>query len=164
MTEANFSFTTKIGNDLFTVRGMTYDEFLQNAVAAGSVHGIGNLIAALNGELVAEAEQHVVGQVVQAFNGAPVSSQTGAVAGDPFGGSFAPVAPAPTYAAPSPVPPTPGASAGDRHCNHGVMIKRTGVGTKGEWRAWFCPTPKGTENQCKPVFADKRNPAEWSAF
>jgi len=31
--EANFSFTTKIGGDLFTVRGHSHDEFRDNLAA-----------------------------------------------------------------------------------------------------------------------------------
>lgn len=34
MTEANFSFTTKINGDLFTVRGNTIQEFMQNVESA----------------------------------------------------------------------------------------------------------------------------------
>lgn len=146
--EANFSFTTKIGNDLFTVRGDTYDEFLSNAMACGQVSGVGVLIGALNGEMTPLVEQQAAATVAASLGGGVVTPP----AGDPFGGSFAPI------------PPAPGASAGDRTCAHGVMVKRTGVGQKGEWRAWFCPTPKDTPGQCKPVFADKRNPAEWGAF
>jgi hypothetical protein len=55
-------------------------------------------------------------------------------------------------------------SAGQKTCAHGQMVKRTGVGAKGEWRAWFCPTPKGTEGQCAPAFANRGNPTEWNAF
>jgi hypothetical protein len=34
VTEANFSFTTKVNGDLFTVRGSTIDEFKENLVAS----------------------------------------------------------------------------------------------------------------------------------
>lgn len=156
MTEARFSFTTKIGGDLFTVRGDTFDEFQGNAIAAGAVQGIGTLLAALNGELYDAATAAATANVVAGLGATP----TGAVQGDPFGGSFAQGAGGyvPQASTPPPV------AAGDRHCSHGVMVKRTGVGAKGEWRAWFCPTPKGTEGQCAPKFADKRNPSEWNAF
>jgi hypothetical protein len=39
---------------------------------------------------------------------------------------------------------------------HGPMVRREGVGARGPWGAWFCPTPKGTLDQCAPVF-DKRS-------
>ena len=37
-------------------------------------------------------------------------------------------------------------------CSHGPRIHRKGTGAKGPWQAWFCPTPKGTPDQCKPMF------------
>jgi len=36
MTEANFSFTTKVNEDLFTIRGATYEEFTNNVGVAGA--------------------------------------------------------------------------------------------------------------------------------
>ena len=35
-------------------------------------------------------------------------------------------------------------------CAHGLRTYRTGVGAKGPWQAWMCPTPKGTPGQCPP--------------
>lgn len=146
-SESNFSFTTKInGNDLFTVRGDTYDAFLANLVNAGSVAGVKVLLSALDGEDLS--------------NVAPVSYEQAmnnvtAVFGQPANTSFEPVAPAGI--------PAPPASDLDKSCSHGVMIKRTGNGAKGEWRAFFCPTPKDTPGQCSPVFA-KRGSAEWNSF
>lgn len=156
MTEARFSFTTKIGGDLFTVRGDTFDEFQSNAIAAGAVQGIGTLLAALNGEVYEAAATVATANLAAGLGATPA----GAVQGDPFGGSFAQGAGGyqPQAVTPPPV------AAGDRTCAHGVMVKRTGIGAKGEWRAWFCPTPKGTEGQCSPKFAEKRNPSEWNAF
>jgi len=47
-------------------------------------------------------------------------------------------------------PATPGAD-GSPQCKHGARIHRTGTGKTGkQWSAWFCPTPKGTEDQCEP--------------
>ena len=37
-------------------------------------------------------------------------------------------------------------------CTHGQRVFRKGTGAKGPWQAWFCPAPKGTPDQCKPVF------------
>lgn len=150
-SEANFSYTTKINNDLLTVRGDTFDEFLKNAVALASVPAVNHLVGVLDGTTVVEAS--AVAAVAAAFGAEPVAAP--AVYSppvDPFGSSFAPVA------------PPAGAAAGDRTCTHGVMVKRTGMGAKGEWRAWFCPTPKDTPGQCKPAFADRKNPVEWNAF
>jgi len=54
-------------------------------------------------------------------------------------------------------------SAGDKACIHGTMVKRTGNGAKGEWRGYFCPTPKGTPDQCSASFANRNTP-EWNSF
>lgn len=152
MSEANFSFTTKVGQDLLTVRGNTIDEFTVNLVGAAMVPAIGHLLSVLDGTESTLSEAAAVNTVATGLGGV--------VATDPF----APVAPAPTFNPSAPVAPAPTASVGDRTCQHGTMVKRVGNGARGEWRAWFCPTPKDTPGQCKPVFADKRNPAEWSAF
>lgn len=39
-----------------------------------------------------------------------------------------------------------------RQCSHGEMAYRTGRSQKdgGTWKAFMCPTPKGTPNQCAP--------------
>jgi hypothetical protein len=68
--------------------------------------------------------------------------------------AFAPVAPPVQASAPS---------GSDKMCIHGAMVKRTGNGAKGEWRAFFCPTPKGTADQCSPTFANRNTP-EWNSF
>lgn len=140
-SESNFSFTTKInGNDLFTVRGDTYDAFLANLINAGSVAGVKVLINALDGKEPEITMEQAVNNVTAVF-------------GQPANVSFEPVAPA---TAPAP-------TTDDKSCSHGVMIKRTGNGAKGEWRAFFCPTPKDTPGQCTPIFA-KRGTAEWNSF
>lgn len=37
-------------------------------------------------------------------------------------------------------------------CAHGPMVFREGTSAKGPWKAYFCPTPKGTPNQCQAQF------------
>lgn len=37
-------------------------------------------------------------------------------------------------------------------CNHGTMIQRSGTKNGRAWTGYFCPTPKGTPDQCKPNF------------
>ena len=139
--EAPFSFTTKIGNDLFTVRGGSYDEFLANIIQVANIPAIQNLANILDG-------QDPVAMLEEAFGAEVITAvpQT-----------FAPVAPAvaPTQ--------TPALSGSDRTCQHGVMVKRKGTSAKGEWRAFFCPTPKDTPGQCSAIFA-KRNTPEWESF
>ena len=50
--------------------------------------------------------------------------------------------------------PAPAAAGGaaPQFCSHGAMTYREGQGAKGPWKAYFCPTPKGTPNQCQAQF------------
>jgi hypothetical protein len=50
-----------------------------------------------------------------------------------------------------------------KRCSHGIMTKRQGQGAKGPWKGYMCPSPKGTPDQCQPVFI-RRNDAEWDSF
>lgn len=57
-------------------------------------------------------------------------------------------APLPVASPPPPAVVTPPAAVGGRTCLHGERIQRSGNGAKGPWVGWFCPTPKGTPDQC----------------
>lgn len=48
-------------------------------------------------------------------------------------------------------------------CKHGVMSQRSGSGAKGPWKAYMCPSPKGTPDQCDPVWIRRGDP-DWNAF
>ena len=50
-----------------------------------------------------------------------------------------------------------------KSCKHGVMSQRTGSGAKGPWKAYMCPSPKGTPDQCEPVWL-RRGDADWNSF
>ena len=50
----------------------------------------------------------------------------------------------PTQQAPAP--------QGGKQCAHGAMVYREGTSAKGPWKAYFCPTPKGTPGQCAAEF------------
>ena len=41
---------------------------------------------------------------------------------------------------------------GAKACKHGGMTFRTGQSAKGPWKGYFCPSPKGTADQCEPQF------------
>lgn len=43
-----------------------------------------------------------------------------------------------------------------KNCAHGEMTYRTGNGVKGSWQGYFCPLPKGDDNQCKAIFVNNR--------
>ena len=61
--------------------------------------------------------------------------------------------------------PMGGANVGptSKSCKHGQMTQRTGNGAKGPWKAYMCPSPKGTPDQCEPAWI-RRNDPEWSSF
>ena len=48
-------------------------------------------------------------------------------------------------------------------CKHGSMTPRTGSGAKGPWKAYMCPSPKGTPDQCEPEWLRRGEPA-WNSF
>lgn len=139
-TEAKYSFTTKINGDLFTVRGDSFDEFHTNLAHAGA-----NLQAFITDVSVLQAAGHAA----------------------PLVNNSTPAAPA--WAAPQATgweqasPPPAAANAAVPVCAHGPRTPRAGNGTNGPYKAWFCPTPKGTPGQCSPIFLNKGTP-EYNAF
>lgn len=60
---------------------------------------------------------------------------------------------------------TPASTVGpvSKSCKHGIMSQRTGSGAKGPWKAYMCPSPKGTPDQCEPVWL-RRGDADWNSF
>jgi hypothetical protein len=62
----------------------------------------------------------------------------------------------PAYGTPGPQAPAQGGSQPDSpppSCQHGVRIWRAAKPGSGKtWKGWFCPTPMGTSDQCKPQF------------
>lgn len=48
---------------------------------------------------------------------------------------------------------------GTPQCAHGSMIERSAKpGSARQWKAYFCNTPQGTPNQCKPIDAKTGKP------
>lgn len=43
-----------------------------------------------------------------------------------------------------------------RMCKHGKRQRRSGTKNGNTWVGWFCPTDRGTPDQCKPDFEDNR--------
>lgn len=141
MNEPKHKLTVKILGELRTIQGDTYEEFVAERDRA--LEGI-------------QGDVEFVNLVRAAANAAPL------VAGGETVPS-APVAAAPAaWDAPA-APPTTFGAAATQMCDHGPMTARTGVGAKGPWRGWFCPTPKGTPGQCKAQFVN-RGTAEWNNF
>ena len=151
MTEKNYvvNVKTSVGT-IITVRGDSAEELATN---------IGGLVAqGLNDHIGALEELFLGAKLV---NPSAFVNQTNAV--DAVVASLGATVVDEKPFAPK-TPPSGGApQAGGKNCVHGTMVKRTGSGAKGEWRGFFCPTPKGTDGQCSPVFARQGSP-EWQTF
>ena len=138
---------TKAGT-IVTARGDSAEELVAN-INALVAQGANDAIATLEELFAGVSAPRVLATdpiaIVQASLGGEVVTEVPA---------FAPKAPPAQASAPS---------GSDKMCIHGAMVKRTGNGAKGEWRAFFCPTPKGTADQCSPTFANRGTP-EWNSF
>lgn len=147
MTEKNYVVNVKTAKGtIVTARGDSAEELIGN---------INSLIAEGAGDAIATLEQVLTGATptVPPSNSAVdtvVASLGGTVVQET---SFAPVPP--PVAAP--------VVAGTRVCSHGPMVTRKGSGAKGEWKGYFCPTPKGTPDQCTPQWITKKDP-EWNTI
>ena len=141
--EPRHKFTVKIADQLRTIQGYTLEEY---------VEARNELIAEMSGDAEVVALARAAGTASTLIGGNTV----------------APPAPAtqapPTTAWPSaPVPAPAFANATVPQCQHGPRTARSGAGPKGPWRAYFCPTPKGTPDQCEAIFLNRNSP-EWNAF
>lgn len=154
MTEKNYVVNVKTAKGtIVTARGDSAEELISNVnalVAQGAADAIATLEQVLTGAQPVPPSNTAVDIVANALGGT-VISETPVVAPP----AFAPVPP-PASAA----PPT---SAGQVSCSHGSMIGRKGNGAKGEWKGYFCPTPKGTPDQCPPQWLTKKDPA-WNSI
>lgn len=127
MTEKNYSFTTKINGDLFTIRGDNSEEFLNNVLKADEA--IGALLelqkAITNGKLPKAKS-------VEDLRPKPASEP------NPFENKYESIKEK---------------DMEELFCTHGQMVHRNGISkTTGKpYNAMFCPEPI-TENKCKPVF------------
>jgi hypothetical protein len=140
VSESSFSFTTKInGADLFTVRGNTYDEYLNNLTQAYHIPGVKVVLDMLNGEGMSVPE--AVAALEQTFGATVISTPAATVVATPT--------------------PTVG---GGRTCVHGAMSARQGTGKDGKiWRGYMCNAPKGATDKCKNIYIYPSMP-EWHTF
>lgn len=150
MTEKNYVVNAKTPKGtIVTVRGDSAEE-LDHNIDQYIDRGISAKIAMFEQDVVSGGS--AVTQVAQAFNATivnetPIQQQQ----------SFAPVPPPVQQVAVS------GSGTATRQCIHGVMTKREGTGQWGLYRAFYCPTEKGTPDQCKAIYLKKTDP-EWNTF
>ena len=155
--ESNYvvNVKTKVGT-IITVRGNDATEFEAN-INALIGNGVNNSIAAMEelflGTQPSQPSNSGVNTVVAALGGTVVSETPIPVAAP--AAVFAPVAP----------PASVGVVVGtaSRSCIHGSMTKREGEGPYGHYKAFMCPTPKGTPDQCKAVYL-KPNDPDYATF
>ena len=155
--ESNYvvNVKTKVGT-IITVRGNDATEFEAN-INALIGNGINNSIAAMEelflGTQPSQPSNTGINTVVAALGGTVISETPIPVAAP--AAVFAPVAP----------PASVGVVVGtaSRSCIHGSMTKREGEGPYGHYKAFMCPTPKGTPDQCKAVYL-KANDPDYATF
>jgi hypothetical protein len=147
--ESNYvvNVKTKVGT-IITVRGNDATEF-ENNINALIGNGVNNSIAAMEelflGMQPSQPSNSGVNTVVAALSGTVISETP-----------FAPVAPPVTNTSNT-------AGTASRSCIHGVMTKREGVGPYGPYKAYMCPTAKGTPDQCKAIYL-KANDPDYATF
>lgn len=141
MSESSFSFTTKInGVDLFTVRGDTYEEYLNNLTQVYNVPAVRNLLDILNGMSEAEA----IKAIQDVFD--------------------APAVVTPVVSVPATVNVGSTSVPGGKTCKHGTMFAKQGTGRDGKiWRGYMCPSDKGATDKCKNIYIYPNMP-EWHTF
>lgn len=128
MTESNFSFTTKVNGDLFTVRGNTAEEFDANLTAA-IISGLHDKAAALIEAINGTARERVTPTIQQEQPVAPITAAPAAPSGleilqDRWGNKY-------TYGHPD---------APDLGDGRGKYIQKSGVSKAGKpYIAWVDP-------------------------
>jgi hypothetical protein len=101
------------------------------------------------GRLVGKTAE--ISQLLRTASGAAQTLSTGSG----FGGVPAQAGPPPQEVYAPPVT----AAGGTPNCVHGPMIERSAkAGAARQWKAYFCNTPQGTPNQCKPIDAKTGKP------
>jgi hypothetical protein len=138
MAGANFQVSSKLPDGrIFVVGADTFADFKTH----------------LTDVLGPEGFEKVLSTMATSIEGMPSFEQAVTTVASTLGAT--PVAPPQTL--------TPSTAPVGRNCKHGPMTKRSGSSAKGPWKGYMCPTPKGTPDQCDPVFL-KRNEPEWSTF
>lgn len=148
----NFQVSSKLNDGrIFVVAGENYNEFKTN---------LESLVGTVDADVIFNTmTASLVGSSI------PSPTQTRAeyanldAASDRIAAAF----PGSTIVNPTPPGVNNASAPSGRECVHGAMTKREGAGAKGPWKGFMCPTPKGTADQCPPVFV-KRGTPEWNNF
>lgn len=156
----NFQVSSKLNDGrIFVIAGETYSEFKANLTSLLGEMDAESMLTTMAASLVGPTSSG--GQVY--------SIPTSGVQGTPGLPTSQPSVPSMEMANANIAAAFPGSTVVATHaptakiCAHGEMTKRSGTGPKGPWKAFMCPSPKGTPNQCDPVWV-RRNEPEWSTF
>lgn len=142
MAGANFQVSSKLPDGrIFVIAADDFDSFKTHVESVLGPQGVESLLTTMATSIEgAPSFEQAVTNVAATLGATPVAP---------------PAAPAQTF--------TPSTAPTGRSCKHGPMTKRQGTSAKGPWKAYMCPTPKGTPDQCDAIFL-KRNESEWSTF
>lgn len=137
MANATFQVSSKLPDGrIFVIAGETYEEFKTHVSEVLGPDGCESMLTTM----------------AASIEGAPITIAQ--AVGNLAALGATPVAPS-TF--------TPSTASTGRSCKHGAMTRREGASAKGPWKAYMCSTPKGTPDQCEPIFL-RRNEPEWSSF
>lgn len=138
--EATYSYNTKHGAGMLTIRGNDLESFGQN-ITAFATSDLGDRLAGVNEAL--------------AGGNNPVAVVVDAVPGSVVVGEAVPVEAPPVAAAPAAAP------VQIPSCQHGPRKFHDGPNKNGGYyQVWFCSAQKGDPSQCSPEFInDKFEPA-----
>jgi predicted RNase H-like HicB family nuclease len=158
MSEKTYVINVKTrAGTIVTARGDTADELITNVnqlIAVGIEFAVETLEGLLGGRTtppsVSSSDTGI--DTVLAAVGGTVTGIVPAVLAPP---TFNPVQP--------PAFNNPLAGSGMKQCIHGTMTKREGEGPYGHYKAFMCPTEKGTPDQCKAIYT-KSGTAEYINF
>lgn len=139
MSANNFQVSSKLPDGrIYVVAGENFSEFKSNLLEVVGPEGVENVLGTMAASLEGvSVDAKAVANVASALGATPVVQQ--------------------------PQTFTPSTAPTGKTCKHGEMTKRTGAGAKGPWKAFMCPSPKGTPDQCDPIWI-RRNEPEWSTF
>lgn len=143
----NLQVSSKLNDGrIFVIAGENYLEFKKNLSDILGENDAENLVTTMAASLV--------GQSTTAYS-AP--TQTLEQANANIAAAF------PGSSIVNPTPPGAPIAPKGMECKHGPMTKREGASAKGPWKAYMCPTPKGTPDQCEANFLRRGTP-EWNNF
>ena len=148
----NFQVSSKLNDGrIFVVAGENYNEFKTN---------LESLVGTVDTDVIMNImTSSLLGSVIPS----PTQTKAEYAHEDAMNARIAAAFPGSTIVTPTPPGVANASTPSGRECVHGAMTKREGAGAKGPWKGFMCPTPKGTADQCPPVFV-KRGTPEWNNF